>query len=263
MLNEVPVTDKMIKITNKNKESSNNKKTEKSIVDNALKENNEYIHNNELFAYDKEEEKSEEENKKFFFKLFSTKNNSDNSIIKKKNYKLKEKKEKKSKKSSKNPISTHYTNNSANVKPSSREEVDYLNGDGLYYLSNEDKDNKDYDNSQIPKPIKEKEKQNIKKVEKNNSKTLIKKEFKFDEFILNQDIIEGYWTKDSQCETLIEEEEKIYDKIKKYSEDKGINDENGIITLFFLYYIYHKKTDKIFELKSVINKAKILCGKGF
>ena len=93
MLNEVPVTDKMIKITNKNKEAYN-KKTEKSIVDNSLKENNEYIYNNELFAYDKEEEKSEEENKKFFFKLFSTKNNSDNSIIKKKKYKLKEKKKK-------------------------------------------------------------------------------------------------------------------------------------------------------------------------
>ena len=84
---------------------------------------------------------------------------------------------------------------------------------------------------------------------------LIKKEFNFDEFILSQDVIEGNWTKDSQCEILIEQEKDTYEKIKNYSENKNIKEENGIITLFVLYYIYNKKSDKVNELKFVINKA--------
>ena len=84
----------------------------------------------------------------------------------------------------------------------------------------------------------------------------IKQEFKFDDFILSQDVIEGNWTKNTQSEILIEQEKDIYEKIKKYSEDKGINEENGIITLFVLYYIHSKKSDKVTELKFVINKAK-------
>ena len=84
----------------------------------------------------------------------------------------------------------------------------------------------------------------------------IKQEFKFDDFILSQDVIEGNWTKDTQSEILIEQEKDIYEKIKKYSEDKGIKEENGIITLFALYYIHCKKSDKVTELKFVINKAK-------
>ena len=48
----------------------------------------------------------------------------------------------------------------------------------------------------------------------------------------------------------------MYEKIKKFSENKGINDENGIITLFILFYIFKKKTEKIEELKFIIEKAK-------
>ena len=55
---------------------------------------------------------------------------------------------------------------------------------------------------------------------------------------------------------LIKQEKDIYEKIKKYSEDIGIKEENGIITLFALYYIYNKKKDKINELKFIIDKAK-------
>jgi hypothetical protein len=40
------------------------------------------------------------------------------------------------------------------------------------------------------------------------------------------------------------------------AENKGLKDENGIITLFVLFFIYNKKKDKINELKFVINKAK-------
>ena len=78
----------------------------------------------------------------------------------------------------------------------------------------------------------------------------------FDEIILGQDIIEGNWEKDKNIELLIKEENIIYEKIKNFSENKGIKDENGIITLFILYYIYEKKKEKVEELKFVINKAK-------
>ena len=81
-------------------------------------------------------------------------------------------------------------------------------------------------------------------------------QFNFDEFILGQDIIDGNWTNNPQCEALIDLEKDLYNKIKQLAEKKGINDENGIITLFALFFIYNKKSDKINELKFVINKAK-------
>ena len=74
--------------------------------------------------------------------------------------------------------------------------------------------------------------------------------------ILGQDFINGNWKKDEQTEILIEEEKDLFERIKKYSEDKGINDENGIITLLILLYIFKKKNEKMEELKFVINKAK-------
>ena len=77
-----------------------------------------------------------------------------------------------------------------------------------------------------------------------------------DELIFNQDPFEGNFTKESLSQENIEEEKDIYEKIKKYSEDKGIKEENGIITLFGLYYIYNKEKDKIKELKFIIKKAK-------
>ena len=83
-----------------------------------------------------------------------------------------------------------------------------------------------------------------------------KKPLNFDEIILDQDIIEGSWKNNNQIELLINEENYLFEKIKKFSENKGINDENGIITLFILFYIFQKKTEKIEELKFVIEKAK-------
>ena len=83
-----------------------------------------------------------------------------------------------------------------------------------------------------------------------------KKLLNFDEIILDQDIIEGSWKKNNKTELLLKEENDLFEKIKKFSENKGINDENGIITLFILFYIFHKKAEKIEELKFIIEKAK-------
>ena len=85
----------------------------------------------------------------------------------------------------------------------------------------------------------------------------------FDELIIAQDIIEGNWTNDSQAQQLIKKEKDIYEKIKKIAESKGIKEENGIITIFILYYIYNKKSEKLTELKFVIKKAKNYLNKKF
>jgi hypothetical protein len=78
----------------------------------------------------------------------------------------------------------------------------------------------------------------------------------FDEIILSQDIFEGNWIQNEEINKLIEEEKNIYDKIKKISEGKNVNEENGIITLLVIYYIFDKNKEKIDELKFIINKAR-------
>ena len=84
-----------------------------------------------------------------------------------------------------------------------------------------------------------------------------KKCLNFYEFIKSQDIFEGNWVNNNEVKILIEKEKEIYVKIKKFSKEKNINEENGVITLLVLYYIYSKKTEKVNELKFIINKAKL------
>ena len=82
------------------------------------------------------------------------------------------------------------------------------------------------------------------------------KTLNFDELILSQDIFDGNWENNENIQILIEEEKNIYEKIKKISEEKGIKEVNGFITLLVLYYIYNKNSSKVDELKFIINKAK-------
>ena len=105
------------------------------------------------------------------------------------------------------------------------------------------------------------EKLEIKEKKKETKKEI--KVYNFDELILGQDIIEGNWTNDSQVEMLIAQENDMFEKIKKLAESKSIKEENGIITLFVLYYIYTKKGEKVGELKFVIKKAKTFIKKIF
>ena len=101
---------------------------------------------------------------------------------------------------------------------------------------------------------------------KDNNKNVIKepkKQINFDELVLSQDLIDGNWTKDAQVEILISQEKENFDKIKRIAENKGITDENGIITVFILYYIYENKKEKMEELKFILNKAKAYVNKIF
>ena len=92
-------------------------------------------------------------------------------------------------------------------------------------------------------------------IEKGTNNRIINK-INFDEIILSQDIFEGNWIQNEEINKLIEEEKNIFDKIKKISEGKNVNEENGIITLLVIYYIFDKNKEKIDELKFIINKAR-------
>ena len=199
--NENQIKEKMVKMTNKDIEASNNKKEAKNK--NNVKENDELIYNDEIFGYDNE-------------------GDNNNIIINKKNLLYET--------SKKNDL---YTITESQIRMMTKELCEADNSP----IVDEDDDNEIYNS-----------------IDKKESSS--EEKFNFDEFILSQDVIEGNWTKDSQCEILIEQEKDIYKKIKEYSENKKIKDENGIITLFILYYIYNKKSDKVSELKFVINKAK-------
>ena len=252
MINEVPVTEKMIKITNKDKEAFNNKNKENQ-AQNIIKDDD-YIYNDEIFGYDNLEEPKKEK-KGFFSNLFSKIFQSDDSIIKKQHFIYKEKEGKKSKMNHLN-----YRGAIESVEYECGAEPDDFIGDyDLDEFGSSPKGasfEEEEESSAKKNEIVIKNENSIKKENANKNEIVIKKEINFDEFILSQDVLEGNWEKNTQTELLIEQEKNIYEKIKKYSENKGIKEENGVITLLALYYIYHKKIDKINELKFVINKAK-------
>ena len=235
--NEVPITEKMDKLTNKDKEAVNNN-NEGAQTQNIIKENDDYIYDDEIFGYDDNKETKKEEKGLLsgLFSLFTGNDDNKDNIIKKKNFIYKEDR-------SKRRLDEDLCDCCCYCMAAPRKMCCCCEAEP-------EGDEGDIDNDSDYGAAFQEEKYEAK------NENVIKKEFKFDEFILSQDVIEGNWTKDSQSEILIEQENDIYEKINKYSIDKGIKEENGIITLFALYYIYTKKKDKINELKFVINKAK-------
>ena len=84
MTNEVPVTEKMIKLTNKDKKASNNTIEENkkpNIINDEI-----LIYDDEIFGYDDSEEQQNKEKKGFFSNLFSKIFHGDNIIKKKKSF---------------------------------------------------------------------------------------------------------------------------------------------------------------------------------
>ena len=53
----------------------------------------------------------------------------------------------------------------------------------------------------------------------------------------------------------------MYNKIEELSKKKNIDNNDAIITLFILFYIYNKEKEKTEELKFIINKAKTYINK--
>ena len=274
--NDIPITEKMVKITNKDKQAENNiEKNNYRIDDDKYLGYDDFVYYNEdieVFKSQNTEEPKKGLFKGFFSKLFSKE---EDNIIKKKQYKLKEIKEKKSitsglihflTKNSKKNITERAEADFRSCHPDetdSYEDVgcydsydicqDYCIKDS-YYIRNDYDDDYNY-NSKKNDNYEIKEEKNKNKEVKEENKNIIGKNFDFDELILGQDIIEGNWMNDSQVKMLINEENDMFEKIKKLSENKGIKEENGIITLFILYYIYKKRSEKLGELKFVIIKA--------
>ena len=225
---EETITEKMVTYTNDNKQALNN--------NSKIGENDFEI---KEFGYDEDvNNKPKKKSGNFFTNLFRNKD----TIIKKKNIKYKEPFDFSS-------LIPHFSFSSSKIRHllmvnsasldfcCKESNVNYLND--CYYLSAEPDEN---DFSEFSKSE-----------EGLQSKPL----FNFDEMILSQDIFDGNWSMNDNLKILIGEENSIYEKIKKYCEEKGIKEENGIITLFVLYYIYNKKIEKVNELKFVINKAKV------
>ena len=306
--NEIPVHEKMITITNKDKEAINN-----NINNNVESENSQESEirniNYENSQFDMNSQENEiKENKKGFFSLvcslFSCKKGK-NKIINKKVFKKQEEKQAKKILSSNNILTSSTMNASGkkdlyedlmkyNVsvdesnecskkkklkdktshKKKKNSQKDYFSQKRNYSNNYDYDESKDKNRDSNYKPIKKaieiedskeekliSEKYNLGQIDKcKEEKTIdyerMKKDFNFDEVILSQDILEGNWKKVDVCEILIEKEKDLYEKIKVFSENKGIKEEDGIITLFILYYIYNKERGKIEELKFVINKAK-------
>ena len=242
MINETQIKEKIIKRTNKDKEASNNKKGAKN--ENIIKDNINQIYNDVIFEYDIEGDNNDI--------------NIDN-IIKKKNFLNKE---------DEREILDYDCDCFCKccempflIKECCCIEPKYFENNNL--CRSIEKEEKNEKKPRIKKKRCRGYKLKFNEVEKDKKEINInkkeiqeEKEFNFDEFILSQDIIEGNWTKNAQFEMLIKQEKDIYNKIKKYSKNQKIKDENGIITLFVLYYIYNKKSDKVDELKFVIIKAK-------
>ena len=316
--NEIPIEEKLIQITNKNKLAKNNnniditesetnkeisleQEPESEMRNIGYESTNNYLNINDNYI----EENINQKNKKSFlscvYSLFSCKKEKNKIINRKvlntennKNIKVHELNEERNVKSSSFYIlkNSNNTRESYSHTKSKRRCIKNIKRDKANYddfITNYDKDSynigneneKKYDKddysslkscciieSKNEDDSKDKSKCSVKKKNKKNkkSKNIDKIEINdvkddknnliFDDIILEQDIIEGNWNKNYKIELLIKEEKDLFEKIKKYSENKGINDENGIITLFILYYIFKKKTEKVEELKFIIEKAK-------
>ena len=264
--NEVPIKEKMITIKNKDKQAVNN-----NIIENIEPEAESELRNmgyenknNDFNINDNEiKENNEQENKNGFFSwissLFSCKKEK-NKIINKKTFEYHEKKREvsldniKPKCCSKKekccccccdfePLEIHTKSikKNYNCDLGIKEHCDKESLNIFKCCDAESFNSFDKEDNEV-----------FNKIDKESNKKILN----FDEIILSQDIIEGNWKKDENVEILMEEENDLFEKIKKFSENKGINDENGIITLFILYYIFKKKPEKVEELKFVIDKTK-------
>ena len=266
--NEVPIKEKMITIKNKDKQAVNN-----NIIENIEPEAESELRNmgyenknNDFNINDNEiKENNEQENKNGFFSwissLFSCKKEK-NKIINKKTFEYHEKKREVSLDNIKlercspkakccccccdfEPLEIHTKsikkNYNCDLRIKEHCAKESFNKNIFKCCDEESFNSFDKEDNEV-----------FNKIDKESNKKILN----FDEIILSQDIIEGNWKKDENVEILMEEENDLFEKIKKFSENKGINDENGIITLFILYYIFKKKPEKVEELKFVIDKTK-------
>ena len=94
--------------------------------------------------------------------------------------------------------------------------------------------------------------------EKNENNKLDEEEkFDFKKMVLTQDILEGNWFLNHQTKLLINQNQKIYDKIKNYVEKYDIQNkkEEIIITILVIYCLKHNTEIEQLEYTLIINKG--------
>ena len=88
----------------------------------------------------------------------------------------------------------------------------------------------------------------------------------FNDMLMSQDIIEGFWDENKETKKVIDKVKKEkYDKIVEYVKNKNISqDFNKIVyTILVIYYVQKEKAQNINEFRLVLNKAKkFLISKG-
>ena len=259
--NEIPTKEKMITITNDKKEAVNN--NNETTINNTKIENELDSNNNngletsnnfvDLKNNDEINDIKNKEKKKGFFSfiysLCSCKNKK-NKIIKKKIYKKIEGEEdiipESSSSSKKNKNKENYPKI---ILPKKKRKN-----------SDDDSDSDDDSKEKKSKKRSFSKRKKCRVIEDDDDEV---DDPKFDEIILGQDILEGNWKRDNNNEILIESEKELYEKIQKYFENKLINNEDAIITVFILCYLFKEKKEKIEELKFIIKKAKNYINKKF
>ena len=298
--NEVPITEKMTTLTNKNKEAKNNNNNSIQETESESDSRNDFKINDKKELEENIEKKPKKGFFSYFYSIFACKREK-NIIINKKEFKYdEEEKEKKedekieidskviitsqrilsenefdekelqikrkvhnSKSCKKKKKGDHLRdcakdNNydqdcigESNYDKDCKGECDYNLKEECEYSKDSCSDNKECssDNKKCKKKKKSNSKEDVSVLDK-------KDDLNFEEIISNQDFIEGNWKKDNKSESLISQEKDLYEKIKNFSQKKGISNEDAIITLFIICYIFDKKREKVEELKFVIDKAK-------
>jgi len=86
----------------------------------------------------------------------------------------------------------------------------------------------------------------------------IKKLDNFNELIIKQDIIEGFWDENEYTNEVKEKVQEEFNKIQNFvnSQNDILQKKKVIYTFIVLYYILNHMKEKIDELKLIINKAK-------
>ena len=88
----------------------------------------------------------------------------------------------------------------------------------------------------------------------------------FNDMLMTQDIIEGFWDENKDTKKVIDKVKKEkYDKIVEYVKNKKIEKDFSkiIYTILIIYYIHKEKPNNISEYRLVLNKAKkFLISKG-
>ena len=177
-------------------------------------------------------------------------------------YKKKKKNKKKEIESSEDSLKCHsekkYSGGRKEEKKEFNENIKEINQTIKEEKKEDKNDSNLYENCQLMVNESDEDDSNVFKQKKIENNELDKEEkFDFKKMILTQDILEGNWLLNPQTKLLIEENQKIYDKIKNYVEKFNIQNkkEEIIITILVLYCLKHNNQIEQLDYIIIMNKG--------